>query len=361
MSKPVAIGARLITVGVALVGVSASLLAVPVKALDSITVDRAELDDGLLRVEGEGAVPDAFVSVTSAESSAGSPADDDGRFRLLAPNFRSSNCQVTVTDGATSEQVTLDECTPTAPPTTPPPTASPPTTSTTTTTTTLPPTTTTTVPPTTTTTTTTVPPTTTTTSTTTTTTTTTLPPTTTSTRTTTTVAPTPVTFTELHDLVPGRCFSAALSTVEVASVRIGIESGFNPTNWTNNACVAATTAFNTRSVGDTFTVTVTAQPGRHITRVHYQQAGGRLLQRSLYWFASGTGQLTANGVSVPFSFTLPTLTRTIDLTGQNVESTTISVSISMLAGRSTTQPRVTDPPGSAYISVTSAVISVESA
>jgi hypothetical protein len=55
------------------------------------------------------------------------------------------------------------------------------------------------------------------------------------------------------------------------------------------------------------------------------------------------------------------LTRTIDLTGQNVESTTISVSISMSAGRSTNQPRVTDPPGSASISVASAVISVESA
>ena len=75
----------------------------------------------------------------------------------------------------------------------------------------------------------------------------------------------------------------------------------------------------------------------------------------------GTGQLTANGVGVPFSFTLPNLTKTIDLTGQNVESTTISVSISMSAGRSTSQPRVTNSPGSARISVTSAVISVESA
>ena len=237
MSKPVARGARLITVGVALAGMSASLLVVSVNALDSIIIDRAELDDGLLRVEGEGAVPDAIVWVTSAESSASSRADDDGRIRLLAPNFQSSNCQVTVTDGATSAQVSLDECTPTAPPTTPPPTTAPPTTRRPRrqrrrrrrrprrpsrrrrrTTTTQPPTTTTT------------------TSTTTTTTTTTLPPTTTSTTTTTTVPPTtvpptPVTFTDLHDLVPRRCFSAPLSTVDVASVRIGIESGHNPANW----------------------------------------------------------------------------------------------------------------------------------
>jgi hypothetical protein len=351
MSKPVATGRRLITVGVALAGVSAALFVLPVDALDSMSVDRAELDDGLLRVEGEDATPYATVSVTSAESSASTQADDDGRFRLLAPNFRSSNCQVMVSDGATSAQVSLDECTPTAPPITPPSTTTAPTTSTTT------------VPPTTTT----MPPTTTT-STTTTTTTTTLPPTTSTTTTTTlptttttTLPPTPVTFTGLGDLVPQRCFSAPLSSVDVASVGIGIESGYNPATWQNKACIAATTAFNPRSVSDTFTLTVTAPPGQRLTRVHYQQSGRRYLERSLYWRASGTGQLTANGVSVPFSFTLPNLTRTIDLTGQNVESTTISVSISMSAGRSTNEPRVTNPPGSASISVTSAVISVESA
>ena len=134
MGKPVARGSRLIAVAVALVGVSASLLAVQVSALDSISVDRAELDDGVLRVEGQDAVPRAIVRVTSAESSASSPADNKGRFRVLASNFRSSNCQVTVTDGATSAQVSLDECTPTAPPTTPPTTTttSRPTTTTTT-------------------------------------------------------------------------------------------------------------------------------------------------------------------------------------------------------------------------------------
>jgi hypothetical protein len=172
---------------------------------------------------------------------------------------------------------------------------------------------------------------------------------------------TPVTFTDLVDLVPQRCFSAPLSTVGAASVNIGIESGYNQATWQNKACVAATTAFNARSVSDTFTVTVTAPPGQLLTRVRYQQSGSRFLERSLYWRASGTGQLSANGVNVPFSFTTPNLTQTIDLTGQNVASATISVSISMSAGRSTNQPRVTDPPGSASISVTSAVISVESA
>jgi hypothetical protein len=139
---------------------------------------------------------------------------------------------------------------------------------------------------------------------------------------TTTVPPVPATFTDLQDLVPQRCFSAALSTVDAVSVRIGIESGYNSATWQNKACIAATAAFNPRSVSDTFTVTVTAPPGQRIARVHYQQSGSRFLERSLYWRASGAGQLTANGVSVPFSFTLPNLIWTVDLTGQDVESTT---------------------------------------
>jgi hypothetical protein len=106
-------------------------------------------------------------------------------------------------------------------------------------------------------------------------------------------------------------------------------------------------------------VTVTAPPGMTISRVQYVQFGSRLLQRSAYWFANGTGELTAAGVSVPFSFTTPGLGRSIDLSGQNVESATISVSISMSAGRSNNHPRVTDPPGSAFISVTSAKVIVE--
>jgi hypothetical protein len=166
-------------------------------------------------------------------------------------------------------------------------------------------------------------------------------------------------FTDLHDLVPDRCFSAPLSTVDANSVDIGIESGFSSTSWTNKACKASTTAFHARSVTDTFTVTATAPPGMRITRVHYAQQGSRFLERSLYWTASGTGTLTVNGVALPFSFVGPSLVQTVDLTGQDVESTTISVMIFLSARRSANYPRVTAPPGSATIQVTDAVIGVE--
>ena len=155
MSKPVATGPRLITVGIALAAVSAALFVVPRNAVAEMFVDRAELDDDEgLRVEGEDAVPFAIVRVTSAQSSASSPADDDGRFRVLSLEFRSSNCRAMVTDGVTTVQAVLDECTPTTP-TTPP------------------------------------------------------PPTTTTTTTTTTTVPTdPLTFSDLHDSVPYRCYIA---------------------------------------------------------------------------------------------------------------------------------------------------------
>ncbi|MFW6097879.1 MAG: hypothetical protein ACOC9Z_07375, partial [Chloroflexota bacterium] len=94
----------------------AALLVGPAGA-QSIEVDRAELDDGELRVEGEGAVPDAPVTVSSAESTAGDEADGDGEFRVRTTGFESSTCEVTVGDGVSSVQVTLSDCTPSANPT----------------------------------------------------------------------------------------------------------------------------------------------------------------------------------------------------------------------------------------------------
>ena len=166
-------------------------------------------------------------------------------------------------------------------------------------------------------------------------------------------------FTKLHDLVPDRCFSAALSTVDATTVAIGMESGYNPVTWKNKACTASTAAFNTGSVTDTFSATVTAPPGMHISRISYEQVGSRLLERSTYWFGNGTGTLTVNGVPLSFSFTNPTLIQTVDLAGQNLESTTVSVTISLRVGRNSAFPRVGNPPGSASMRVTDAVIRAE--
>lgn len=167
------------------------------------------------------------------------------------------------------------------------------------------------------------------------------------------------TFTDLHDLVPDRCLSAPLTALGADSVEIGIDSGYNLQTWISKACIASTTSFHARTVADTFTVTVTAPPGMRIARVSYEQAGRRYLERSTYWFASGTGTLTVNGVPQSFSFTSPTLIQAVDLSDQNVESTTISVAISLNVGRNSNFPRVKAPPGSATLQVSDATIRVQ--
>ena len=54
------------------------------------------------------------------------------------------------------------------------------------------------------------------------------------------------------------------------SVEIAIENGGAvPGTFQQKACITATTAFDPRSVGDTFIVTVTAPPGMAISRVTY--------------------------------------------------------------------------------------------
>jgi hypothetical protein len=166
-------------------------------------------------------------------------------------------------------------------------------------------------------------------------------------------------FTELHDLIPDRCFSAPLSVVAPGVVDIGIESGYNSTTWQNKACIASTRSFHSGAVSDTFTVTVTAPAGMRIARVRYEQVGSAYEERANYWTASGTGTFTVNEIAVPFSFTAPTLVRVIDLTGQDVASANVLVSISLSAKRNSAHPRVKAAPGSATISVTDAVIRVE--
>ena len=92
-------------------------------AAPAARASRAWLRSGQLRVEGSGATPNAAITVTSPESTASGRADGSGAFRIEASGFRSSTCNVTVADGATSAAASLSGCTPsTSPP--PPPSGS---------------------------------------------------------------------------------------------------------------------------------------------------------------------------------------------------------------------------------------------
>ena len=99
-------------------------LALPLAAAAAISVTRAELSNGQLRVEGQGATPGATITVDGV---AMGTAQSDGRFRVERSNYSSTTCTVTVGDGTTSAQATLSGCTPQQqpPPQPPPPAAAP--------------------------------------------------------------------------------------------------------------------------------------------------------------------------------------------------------------------------------------------
>ncbi len=92
--------------------VMAAVLIVPSVALAAVSVTKASLSTGSLRVEGQGARSNATITVSSPESSVTGRADSGGRFRVSASSFRSSTCKVTVGDGVTSAVATLSGCTP---------------------------------------------------------------------------------------------------------------------------------------------------------------------------------------------------------------------------------------------------------
>jgi hypothetical protein len=86
----------------------------PLTALAAVQITRSELNGGQLRIEGQGAVPNATMTVDGV---ARGSADSTGRFRIEATNFSSPTCRVAVSDGATSVQASLTGCTPSTSPT----------------------------------------------------------------------------------------------------------------------------------------------------------------------------------------------------------------------------------------------------
>src|SRR4051795_13106485 len=89
-----------------------AMLAVPASA-SALTVSRAQISSGQVRVEGTGAAPGTTVTVSSPTSSVSNRADSAGQFRVEGANFRSADCKVTVSDGGLTAAATpaLSGCT----------------------------------------------------------------------------------------------------------------------------------------------------------------------------------------------------------------------------------------------------------
>ena len=84
-------------------------LCAPERALGAVRVTRAELNGGNLRLEGQGALPNAPISIDGVTRGT---ADGAGAFRIQLTGFSPPACTVTVSDGATLAQATLAGCTP---------------------------------------------------------------------------------------------------------------------------------------------------------------------------------------------------------------------------------------------------------
>src|SRR5690242_15538879 len=85
----------------------------------AITISRAELNGGQLRVEGSGAVPNGSVVVNPG--AVGGTSDGSGAFRIERSSYSSSTCRVTVSDSVSSATASLSGCTASQP--APPPSA----------------------------------------------------------------------------------------------------------------------------------------------------------------------------------------------------------------------------------------------
>src|SRR5919202_4206582 len=84
----------------------------------AVTVTRAELNSGQLRVEGTGALPNHLITVNPGNVAG--TTDASGTFRIQTSPYSSSTCQITVSDGTTSATTTLSGCTPSQPASSPP-------------------------------------------------------------------------------------------------------------------------------------------------------------------------------------------------------------------------------------------------
>ena len=74
----------------------------------AITVTRAELNNGQLRVEGNGARPN--VSIVVNPGAVTGTSDGNGAFRIERSSYSSSTCAITVSDGVSSTSASLSRC-----------------------------------------------------------------------------------------------------------------------------------------------------------------------------------------------------------------------------------------------------------
>jgi hypothetical protein len=164
-----------------------------------------------------------------------------------------------------------------------------------------------------------------------------------------------VKFSEITDAVPGRFFDAATTAPDPDNgnkLLIGLSTGFDAETWTVNEFTASTAAFHHASAMDTLSFHIEAPDKFYIASITYTQTGTHAIAR--IGRAAGGVHWVVDGIAADLGLfdTNPTLSGTVDLTGQNK----IFVPVSITCGLFTFTPPLV---ASATISITSAEVLVK--
>jgi hypothetical protein len=163
------------------------------------------------------------------------------------------------------------------------------------------------------------------------------------------------TFSEIDDAVPGKYFDAATTAPDPLNPNrliVGFNAGRDPQTWTSREFTASTEAFFRPSAMDTLSFVIDAPDGQYISRVSYKQVGTGSIART--GKASGGSQWVVDGEAADLGLfgTNPTLSSTVDLTGQNKTRVPVSITTGLFVFST---PQL----GSATLKVTGAEIIVE--
>jgi len=164
-----------------------------------------------------------------------------------------------------------------------------------------------------------------------------------------------VTFSDINDAVPSRFFDAATSAPDPANPNrliIGFNTGIDLKLWKVNGFAASTAAFYYPTAMDTISFRVEAPAGYYIAKLTYSQRGNGSVARSGKAGGGAHWVVDDNAVDLGLFGTSPTLSGTVDFTGQNRTSVSVSITNSLYAFA---------PPslGTATITLTSADVLVE--
>lgn len=161
-------------------------------------------------------------------------------------------------------------------------------------------------------------------------------------------------FAALDDAYDGRYFDAATSQLDPGNrnrLVIGFNSGTDSETWVRREFIASTAAFHRTAAMDTIRVLIRAPAGYSVASVTYSQSGAGSVSRT--GKASGGTSWVVAGETQHLGFftTNPTLSATVDLSGQGRTAVPVSVTTGLFVFST---PQL----GSASLAVTAASIEV---